>query len=337
MILALDAMGGDLAPHAAVEGALEALKILPEDVSIRLYGRKEDICSILREKTFDANRLSVVDCPEIITCEETPATAVRRKKDSSLVRCARAVSEKEADCFISAGSTGAVLSAGTLIVRRVKGVLRPALGTMIPNLQGGHTFLIDCGANVDSKSSYLAQFAVMGSVYVRMLTGKPEPVVGLLNNGTEEGKGNELTKESYQLLKACNDIRFGGNCEARELMSGDFDVIVTDGFAGNVLLKGTEGAAKAITAMLKTELLSTVRGTIGGAIARPALQGLKKKMDYKEVGGAPLLGVNGGVIKAHGSSDAKAFLNALRQAEKLVRTDVTGLIAQSLINEETAE
>lgn len=337
MILALDAMGGDLAPRAAVEGALDALQILPADVKIHLFGKQEEINALLTGKAYDSERISIVDCRETIGCDEAPAVAVRRKKDASLVRCAHAVAENEADCYISAGSTGAVLAAGTLIVRRIKGVQRPALGTMIPNLQGGYTFLIDCGANVDSKSSYLVQFAVMGSVYVRLLTGKETPVVGLLNNGAEEEKGNELTKETYQLLKARKDINFAGNCEARELMSGDYDVIVTDGFAGNVLLKGTEGAAKAITSMLKTELLSTIRGTIGGAIAKPAFQALKKKMDYKEVGGAPLLGVNGGVIKAHGSSDAKAFMNALRQAEKLVRNDVKGLIQESLACEDTAE
>lgn len=337
MILALDAMGGDLAPQAAIEGALEALNILGTDVTIHLYGLKEEIEKTLAGKSYPQDRLAVRDCRETIGCDEAPAVAVRRKKDSSLVRAARAVADKEADCFISAGSTGAVLSAGTLIVRRIKGVQRPALGTMIPNLQGGHTFLIDCGANVDSKSSYLVQFAMMGSVYVRMLTGKDSPVVGLLNNGAEEEKGNELTKETYQLLKVRKDINFGGNCEARELMSGDYDVVVTDGFAGNVLLKGTEGAAKAIGAMLKTELMSSIRGTIGAAIAKPALNALKKRMDYKEVGGAPLLGVNGGVIKAHGSSDAKAFMNALRQAEKLVRTDVTGLIAAGVGEEEEEE
>lgn len=337
MILALDAMGGDFAPQAAVDGALEALKNLGEDVSIQLYGKKEEIDNALSGKDYPRNRLSVIDCHETIGCDEAPAVAVRRKKDSSLVRAARAVADKEADCFISAGSTGAVLSAGTLIIRRIKGVQRPALGTMIPNLQGGHTFLIDCGANVDSKSAYLVQFAVMGSVYVRLLTGKEAPVIGLLNNGEEEEKGNELTKETYQLLKARSDITFGGNCEARELMSGDYDVVVTDGFAGNVLLKGTEGAAKAITAMLKTDLMGSFRGMIGAWIAKPSFMALKKRMDYKEVGGAPLLGVNGGVIKAHGSSDARAFMNALRQAEKLIRTDVTGLIRDRLSNEPEAE
>ena len=330
MKLALDAMGGDFAPQAAVEGALLALEKTGTDAELVLYGKKEEIEKYLQGKPYPAGRLSVCDCREEISCEEAPATAVRRKKDASLVRCAQAVADKEADCFISAGSTGAVLSAGTMIVRRIKGVQRPALGTMIPNLQGGHTLLIDCGANVDSKSCYLVQFAVMGTVYVRLLTGKEQPVVGLLNNGTEEEKGNLLSKETYPLLKETEGITFGGNCEARELMSGDFDVIVTDGFAGNVLLKGTEGAAKAITSMLKTELMGSLRGTIGGAIAKPAFAALKKRMDYKEVGGAPLLGVAGGVIKAHGSSDAKAFMNAILQAEKLVRTDVPGAIAGCL-------
>lgn len=329
MILALDVMGGDNAPAAAVEGALLAFQELGQDVSIRLFGKKEEIEPLLAGKEYPGERLSVADCREDISCDEAPALAVRRKKDSPIVRAAQAVADGECDCFVSAGSTGAVLTAGTLVVRRIKGVQRPALATLIPNLQGGYTLLTDCGANVDCKPDYLAQFAVMGAAYMRYVTGKEDPVVGLLNNGAEEEKGNELTKAAYQLLKELPGIDFGGNAEARELMSGDFDVIVTDGFAGNVLLKGTEGAAKAITAMLKTEMLGSLRGVIGGAIAKPCFKALKKRMDYTEVGGAPLLGVNGGVIKAHGSSDAKAFKNALLQAEKLVRSDVKGVLEKS--------
>ena len=329
MILALDAMGGDNAPQAVVDGALLALESLKKDITIWLFGDEEQIKKCLAGKTYPADRLVIKPASEVITCDEAPAAAVRRKKNSSMVLAAKAVADKEADCFISAGSTGAVLSCGTLIIRRIKDVQRPALSPLIPNLQGGHTMIIDAGANVDCKPLYLVQFAQMGSAYMELVEGVKEPAVGLLNNGEEAEKGNELTKETYPLLQALEGIQFVGNCEARELMSGDFDVVVTDGFAGNVLLKSTEGTAKAITSMLKTELMGSLRGTIGGAIAKPAFAALKK-MDYTEVGGAPLLGVNGGVIKAHGSSNAKAFFNAIRQAQKLVEGGVTEKIAAAV-------
>lgn len=328
MRIAIDAMGGDYAPKAVVEGALLALKKTPEDVCLQLYGDREQIESCLSGQTYDTKRLEIVPCTEVISCEEAPTVAVRTKKDSSLVRAAQAVANGEADCFLSAGSSGAVLTAGTLIIRRIKGIQRPALATLIPNLQGGNTMLVDCGANVDCKSAYLVQFAHMGKAYMEKVVGVENPRIALLNNGAEAEKGNELTKETYQLLSQEAGLNFVGNAEARELMSGDCDVLVADGFAGNVLLKGVEGVAKAMTAMLKTELMSSVRGTIGGAIAKPAFNGLKKRMDYKEVGGAPLLGVKGGVIKAHGSSDGKAICNAILQGEKLVRGAVCEEIAR---------
>ena len=267
MILALDAMGGDNAPQAVVDGALLALKKLENDFVIWLFGDEEQIKTCLAGKEYPADRLVIKPASEVITCEEAPAVAVRRKKNSSMVLAAKAVADKEADCFISAGSTGAVLACGTLVIRRIKDVQRPALAPLIPNLQGGHTMIIDAGANVDCKPLYLVQFAQMGSAYMELVEGVEAPAVGLLNNGEEAEKGNELTKETYPLLKELDGVRFAGNCEARELMSGDYDVVVTDGFAGNVLLKSTEGAAKAITAMLKTELTGSLRGTVGGAIA----------------------------------------------------------------------
>ncbi len=328
MIIAIDAMGGDFAPKAVAEGALLALEKTPADVKLCLYGDKEQIEACLQGQTYDKERLDIVHCSEVISCEEAPAAAVRTKKDASLVRAAQDVADGKADCFLSAGSSGAVLTAGTLIIRRIKGIQRPALATLIPNLQGGHTMLIDSGANVDCKSAYLVQFAHMGKAYMEKVMGVENPRIALLNNGAEAEKGNELTKETYALLSQEPGLNFVGNAEARELMSGDCDVLVADGFAGNVLLKGTEGVAKAVTAMLKTELMSTLRGTIGGAIAKPAFGALKKRMDYKEVGGAPLLGVKGGVIKAHGSSDGKAIFNAILQGEKLVRGDVTQEIAR---------
>lgn len=329
MIIAIDAMGGDFAPKAVVEGALLALQETGEDVCLSLYGDEAQIRACLERQSYDGGRLKIVPCTEVISCEEAPAAAVRQKKDSSMVRAAQAVAQGEADCFLSGGSSGAVLTAGTLIIRRIKGIQRPALATLIPNMQGGYTMLVDSGANADCKSAYLVQFAHMGAAYMQRVMGVEDPRIGLLNNGAEAEKGNELTKETYALLEQEPGIRFAGNAEARELMSGDFDVLVADGFSGNVLLKGTEGAAKAITAMLKTELMGTLRGMLGGAIAKPAFAALKKRMDYKEVGGAPLLGVNGGVIKAHGSSDGRAFKNAILQGEKLVRGSVTEQIAQA--------
>lgn len=329
MIIAIDAMGGDFAPKAVVEGALLALQETGEDVCLSLYGDEAQIRACLEGQRYDGGRLKIVPCTEVISCEEAPAAAVRQKKDSSMVRAAQAVAQGEADCFLSGGSSGAVLTAGTLIIRRIKGIQRPALATLIPNMQGGYTMLVDSGANADCKSAYLVQFAHMGAAYMQRVMGVEDPRIGLLNNGAEAEKGNELTKETYALLEQEPGIRFAGNAEARELMSGDFDVLVADGFSGNVLLKGTEGAAKAITAMLKTELMGTLRGMLGGAIAKPAFAALKKRMDYKEVGGAPLLGVNGGVIKAHGSSDGRAFKNAILQGEKLVRGSVTEQIAQA--------
>lgn len=329
MIIAIDAMGGDFAPKAVVEGALLALQETGEDVCLSLYGDEAQIRACLEGQSYDGGRLKIVPCTEVISCEEAPAAAVRQKKDSSMVRAAQAVAQGEADCFLSGGSSGAVLTAGTLIIRRIKGIQRPALATLIPNMQGGYTMLVDSGANADCKSAYLVQFAHMGAAYMQQVMGVEDPRIGLLNNGAEAEKGNELTKETYALLEQEPGICFAGNAEARELMSGDFDVLVADGFSGNVLLKGTEGAAKAITAMLKTELMGTLRGMLGGAIAKPAFAALKKRMDYKEVGGAPLLGVNGGVIKAHGSSDGRAFKNAILQGEKLVRGSVTEQIAQA--------
>ena len=329
MIIAIDAMGGDFAPKAVVEGALLALQETGEDVCLSLYGDEAQIRACLEGQSYDGGRLKIVPCTEVISCEEAPAAAVRQKKDSSMVRAAQAVAQGKADCFLSGGSSGAVLTAGTLIIRRIKGIQRPALATLIPNMQGGYTMLVDSGANADCKSAYLVQFAHMGAAYMQRVMGVEDPRIGLLNNGAEAEKGNELTKETYALLEQEPGIRFAGNAEARELMSGDFDVLVADGFSGNVLLKGTEGAAKAITAMLKTELMGTLRGMLGGAIAKPAFAALKKRMDYKEVGGAPLLGVNGGVIKAHGSSDGRAFKNAILQGEKLVRGSVTEQIAQA--------
>ena len=329
MRILVDAMGGDNAPDQIALGAIQAAKDFGCEAV--LVGRGEAILQALKDQGIETlpKGVEIANADDVVDMHDDPATVVKKKKDSSMVRAAQAVAQGEADCFLSGGSSGAVLTAGTLIIRRIKGIQRPALATLIPNMQGGYTMLVDSGANADCKSAYLVQFAHMGAAYMQQVMGVEDPRIGLLNNGAEAEKGNELTKETYALLEQEPGIRFAGNAEARELMSGDFDVLVADGFSGNVLLKGTEGAAKAITAMLKTELMGTLRGMLGGAIAKPAFAALKKRMDYKEVGGAPLLGVNGGVIKAHGSSDGRAFKNAILQGEKLVRGSVTEQIAQA--------
>ena len=326
--IAMDAFGGDNAPVAVVEGAVAALNRY-DDISLILCGKEDAIQRELNKLAYPKERLTVVHAPEIIGCDEQPTVAVRRKKDSSLVRSLQMAADKEADAIVSAGSTGALLTGATLIVRRIKGVKRPALAPLLPTARGSWIMLIDCGANTDCKPSYLAQFSVMASAYMKHAMGLEKPRIALLNNGAEEGKGNELTKAAYALLKEA-PIRFAGNCEARNILSGDYDALVCDGFAGNVVLKYTEGLSATIMEMLKAELMADARSKLGAALARPAFRRFKKKMDYKEVGGAPLLGIDGCVIKAHGSSDAKAFASAVMQARNFVKSGVNGALEEAL-------
>lgn len=323
--IAVDTFGGDHAPNAIVEGCAKALSQHP-DIHLTLTGDQSTIESLCDQFACDRSRIRIVHAPEIIGCEESPTVAIKQKKDSSLVRALQCVAQGEAACFVSAGSTGAVLAGATLLVRRLKGVKRPALAPVLPT-RTGCVLLIDCGANADCKPSYLQQFSIMGSAYMEHVMGIPHPRVGLLNNGAEKGKGNELTKHTYPLLEAA-PIHFTGNCEARDILSGDFDVIVCDGFAGNVVLKYTEGLAQVLVGMLKDELMSDFRSKLGAGMAKPAFARFKKKMDYTEYGGAPLLGINGGIIKAHGSSNAKAFASALTQAKHYILGDVTNVIGE---------
>ena len=324
----MDAFGGDNAPAAVVEGAVLALNRF-DDITITLCGKEDAIRSELQKHSFDAARMAVLNAEEVIDCHEAPTLAIKRKKDSSLVKALTAVANGEADCIVSAGSTGALLTGATLIVRRIKGVKRPALAPLLPTRTGGQMMLIDCGANADCKPAYLQQFAVMGSAYMKGVAGLENPRVGLLNNGAEAEKGNELTKTTYPLLQAA-PVNFVGNCEARDILSGDYDVLVCDGFSGNVVLKYTEGLSATILSMLKEELMADTRSKFGALLAKPAFRRMKKKMDYTEHGGAPLLGVNGGVIKAHGSSDAKAFCSAVMQARRFVAADINGAIGAAI-------
>ena len=331
MKFAIDAFGGDNAPSAVIEGCLEALE-LHDDFGIILCGDEEKLKKELEGREFDRSRIEIVHAPEIIGCDEKPTAAVSKKPDSSLVRALSLVASGEADCMISAGSTGALLAGAIFKLKRIRGIKRPALAPILPTLKGP-AMLIDCGANVDSKPEFLVQFADMGSAYMASVLGIDAPRVALINNGSEEEKGNELTKAAHQLLKEDKNVRFVGNCEPRDVMSGDFDVLVCDGFVGNTVLKSIEGTAYAILHMLKDEIRSKKRSQIGALLCRSAFRKLKKRMDYTEYGGAPLLGVNGGVIKAHGSSDAHAFCSAIGQARKLVLGDIVNKIRTSAESE----
>ena len=305
MKLAVDVMGGDNAPECVLDGVLAFLKEPEaEGVNLKLFGNEDVLKEFAAAHPELSGHVETVFTTETIGMGEHPTEAIRKKKDSSLVKALEAVRDHEADCFFSAGSTGAVLTGATLIVRRHKGIKRPALATLIPTTAGTVTEILDCGANTDCKPGYLVQFALMGAAYLEAVEGVKNPRVGLLNNGTEEEKGNALTKEAHQRLKAVEGLNFIGNVEARDLTSGAVDVLVCDGFDGNVMLKTTEGVAKWISTMLK------------------------KKLDYTEYGGAPLLGINGGIIKGHGSSDAKSVKVCLLQATRLVRGGVTEKIGR---------
>lgn len=332
MKLVIDAFGGDNAPGAVIEGVCRALESW-DDFDVILTGDEEKIKAELEKYPHDGKRVSIVHAPDVIGCDEQPTVAVKRKKDSSIVAAMNIMASHEADCLISAGSTGAVLTGATLIVRRIPGVKRPALAPVMPT-PSKPFLLLDCGANADCKPEYLRQFAVMGSAYMQGVMGIPSPAVALVNNGEEAAKGSELSKAAYALLTE-TPVDFKGNCEAREIFSGDYDVIVTDGFTGNVILKEAEGLADALFKMLKAGLLSSFRTKVGAALAKPAFKKVKKTMDYTEYGGAPLLGINGGIIKAHGSSDAKAFVSAIKQARLYVQGEVTEKIARGIAAIET--
>lgn len=315
MHIVLDAMGGDNAPDVNIDGAIAALE-KKKDLVISLTGPEALLREKLSEKRFDADRLLVVDAPQVITNDETPVMAVRKKRDSSIVVAAKMVRDGEADAFISAGSTGAVLVASTLVIKTIKGVLRPALASLMPTTKQS-VLMIDCGANVDAKPEHLLQFALMGDVYMRTVEGRKNPRVGLVNIGAESEKGNELTKTVYPRMKEL-PINFIGNVEAREVPHGEADVVVCDAFVGNVMLKMMEGAATAMTELLKRELMANTFRKLCCLGLKRGFRSFKKSLDYAEYGGAPLLGLNGCVVKAHGSSNARAIESAIGQAIRFV-------------------
>lgn len=328
--IAIDAFGGDNAPSAVIGGCAAALEKF-DDISLIITGDEKIIKSELSAYCINTSRIQIVNAPERIMMDEPPVQAIKQKPNSSMVAAFNKIVGGEADAFVSAGNTGAILTGATLLVRRIEGILRPALGVVFPTVKNTSTLMLDCGANVDCKAAYLCQFAIMGSVYMERVMGYAAPRVGLINNGTEAEKGNALTKETYKLLTETN-INFKGNAEGRELLSGDYDVLVCDGFDGNLILKHTEGMVSAMTKMLKAEYMLTKRAKLGALMSRKALANFKRRLDYTEHGGAPLLGVNGCVIKAHGSSNAKAFTAAIGQARDYILGGVTNHIKTGIEN-----
>jgi glycerol-3-phosphate acyltransferase PlsX len=329
MRIAVDAMGGDHAPTAIVEGAILAVQEY-EDIEIVLVGRKEEIEPFIKK---NVSRLSIIHTEEVIGTDEEPVKAVRGKKDSSLVQVTRMVKDKEVDACISAGNTGAYMTAGLLVTGRMKGIERPGLTIIYPTTNNRPCIVLDVGANMDAKPEHLLQYAKMGRIYAENILGYENPTVGLLNVGTEDTKGNDLMKKTFPLLKEAS-LNFIGNVEGRDVPFGVADIIVCDGFTGNVLLKVTEGVASSVSAMLKEELTKNITSKIGALLLKSGLKSFKKRMDYSEYGGAPLLGLNGVCIKAHGSSNATAIKNAIGQARKCVRQSVNDLIKREVVESE---
>lgn len=325
----VDAMGGDHAPEEPVKAAVEAVKER-EDILVILTGLEDVIRKELdKYPGYPQDRIQILHTSEVIETAEPPVFAIRKKKDSSIVVGLNLVKKKEADAFVSSGSTGAVLVGGQVLVGRAKGVERPPLAPLIPTMEGV-SLLIDCGANVDARPSHLVQFAKMGSIYMEQVVGVKNPRVAIVNNGAEEEKGNALVKETFPLLKACKDINFIGSVEARDIPFGVADVIVCEAFVGNVILKMYEGTGKALFKEIKKGLMSSFRGKLGALLIKPALKGILKKFDASEYGGAPLLGLKGLVVKAHGSSSAKEVTNAIIQCVAFKEQKISEKIKESL-------
>ncbi|WLR53469.1 phosphate acyltransferase PlsX [Mesobacillus subterraneus] len=320
MRLAVDAMGGDNAPKEIVLGAMKAIEKY-SDIHIVLIGDESKI----RDHLTNEERIEILHTEEVILGTDEPVRAVRRKKTASMVLAAQLVADGKADACISAGNTGALMAAGLFVVGRIEGIERPALAPTLPTIGGEGFLLLDVGANADAKPEHLVQYAIMGSIYSEKARGIANPRVGLLNIGTEEKKGNELVRNTYELLKD-TDINFIGNVESRDLLDGVADVVVADGFTGNMVLKTIEGTAMSVFKMLKSALTSSFKSKMAAAVLKPDLAVLKNKMDYTEYGGAGLFGLKAPVIKAHGSSDANAVFNSIRQAREMVEKDVSGTI-----------
>ncbi|MBE5874288.1 MAG: phosphate acyltransferase PlsX [Lachnospiraceae bacterium] len=330
--VAVDAMGGDNAPLEIVKGAIEAVN---EDkrVKVFLVGKEDVVQKELKKYTFDASQIEIVHASEIIETAEPPVMAIRKKKDSSIVKCMNLVKDGMCDALVSAGSTGAILVGGQVIVGRIKGVERPPLAPLIPT-EIGVSLLLDCGANVDARPSHLVQFAKMGSVYMESVMGVKNPKVGIVNIGAEEEKGNALVKETFPLLKNCPEINFIGSVEARDIPAGVADVIVSEAFVGNVILKMYEGVGASLIKKVKSGMMSTFRSKIGALLVKPALKKTLKSFSTDEYGGAPLLGLNGLVVKTHGSSKAIEVKNSILQCIAFKEQKINEKIKEKIILED---
>lgn len=331
--VALDAMGGDNAPMEIVKGAVDAVSSR-NDIKVFLVGQEDAIKEELAKYSYPAEQIEIVHAPEVIEMAEPPVIAIRKKKQSSMVVAMNMVKHGEADAFVSAGSSGAILVGGQTIVGRIKGIRRPPLAPIIPTANG-MSLLIDCGANVDAKAENLVQFAQIGSIYMENIMGIKNPRVAIVNIGAEEEKGNALVKETILMLHECKDINFIGCIEAREIPNGAADVIVCEAFVGNVILKLYEGLSSTLIKEIKKGLMSTLVSKIGAFLALPALKETLKDFDASKYGGAPLLGLNGLVVKAHGSSKSIEITNAIYQCVSFKEQDINGKIKEHIVVETT--
>ncbi len=326
--IAVDAMGGDHAPAEMVKGAVGAVA-LRQDIKVYLIGQQDRVKEELAKYSYQGTQIEVIHAQEVIETAEPPVMAIRRKKQSSIVLGMNMVKEKKADAFVSAGSSGAILVGGQVIVGRIKGVERPPLAPLIPTKKGV-SLLIDCGANVDARASHLVQFAKMGSIYMENVLQVKHPRVAIVNIGAEEEKGNALVKETFPLLKNCPDINFVGSIEARDIPHGEADVIVCEAFVGNVILKLYEGVGATFLSMVKQGMMETFRSKVGALLVKPALKKTLKGFEASEYGGAPLLGLNGLVVKTHGSSKAKEVTNSIIQCVTFKEQEINEKIRKNI-------
>ena len=329
VIVALDAMGGDYAPEQTVQGAVNAVRS-SSDIKVILVGKEERLKEELYTKCgYSGDAIEIVNATEIIEMGDVPTSAIKNKKDSSLVVAMKLVRDGKADAVVSAGSTGAILVGGQLVVGRLRGIKRPPLAPFVPTTKG-FSLLLDCGANVDARPEHLVQFAQMGSNYYENVMGKKNPTVGILNIGTEEEKGNQLVKDTKPLLEQCGTINYVGSIESREIVRGAVDVIVCEAFVGNIVLKFFEGLTLTLFDSLKQGLMSSLRTKIGTLLVKPALKGLKKQFDTSSQGGAPLLGLKGLVVKAHGNSTSKEIEIAIKQCVSFKKQKINEKIKESI-------
>lgn len=337
MKIVIDVFGADYSPEEIVKGAVTAVNLIDE-VEIILTGDKNKIQAVLDDIGYNGNKLEIVDAPEVISCNESPTMAIRRKKDSSLVAALDILKTREDVIgMISAGSTGAVLAGGLFVIGRMEGVKRPALAPFLPTVNGGKTLLIDCGANVDCKPEYLRQFAIMGSIYVKAMLGIEKPRVGLISNGVEDHKGNEQIHQTFELLKNEKEINFVGNMEAREMFSGDYDVLVCDGFTGNVAMKAAEGTLNTFNTILKAEVKKgSLKSKIGALLMKKVFKNLKKQVNYTEVGGSPFLGIDKILVKSHGSSKAKTIYSCVLQVLEIHKSNYIEKMREGIKNSNLA-